>query len=34
LEKGEVDAAVGAVGEEMGMGGEILLLAMLQHEEA
>ncbi len=34
LEEGEVDAAVGAVLEEAGMLGEVVLLAVLEDEEA
>ena len=34
LEEGEVDAAVGAVGYEVGMLGEVLGLAVLEDEEA
>ena len=34
LEEGEVDAAVGAVLDEAGMLGEVVLLAVLEDEEA
>ena len=34
LEEGEVDAAVGAMLDEAGMLGEVVLLAVLEDEEA
>lgn len=33
LEQAEVNAAVGAVLYEIGMGGEVVVLAVLKHEE-
>lgn len=33
LEQAEVNAAVGAVVNEVGMGGEVVVLAVLKHEE-